>query len=382
MAICRSSRFQRAARSVWLAAIVALAAGSSQAAHAGLSEAQQRERILFEAREQEQQIAVGGFLYGEPALDAYLQAIMDRLYPDRRGDFHVHVLRNTDVNAFADVTGSVYFNAGTFLRVRNEAELASILAHEGGHLVADHVYRQRLQDKSAMGAKILLGSLGLLIAQLQVTSYSRDLESAADKIAIERLTAAGYDPKAAATVFERRAREVKERKIKEPPGFIRLLYADHPQLLDRARNTSELAANAPPGELRRDEFLAATHAVRLATLNVIHEQRDGLALIALLEDEGQTAEFAPAGEFLLGEGFRLRDLAGDEDRALAHYDQSILSHPEFAPAFAARGKLLDRRGERERAASDLAHFLELDPGAEEAAFARQSLDRLRKEQSP
>jgi tetratricopeptide (TPR) repeat protein len=153
-------------------------------------------------------------------------------------------------------------------------------------------------------------------------------------------------------------------------------------LLDRARSMTELARNSPAGELRRDEFLSATQPSRLSALEAIHEQRDGLALIALLDEAGIAAEFAPAGEYLLGEGYRLRGLAGDEDRALAHYDQSILAHPEFALAYAARGRMYARRGERERAASDLARFLDLEPGAREAAFARQTLERLQKEISP
>jgi len=353
-------------------------------AHA-ITEQEQRARILFETREEEAHLKSLGLLYGDAALDAYLQSVMDRLYPERHGDYRVRAFRDTEFNAFAVATGNVYIHIGALLRLRNEAELAAVLGHEGGHLLGDHMYRGAKESKSVarIGSALTLGlattlpGLGALVNYSTMAGFSRDFEREADHTGFERLTAAGYDPKAAAPVFERMAREVSDRKIKQPP----YVFADHPKLLDRARSFAGFAAGSPPGELRRDEFVAAAQAARVAALEQIHERKDGAELIAVLGDEGRTAEFAPSGEFLLGEGYRFRAADGDEALALEHYARSIERYPQFAPAYGARGRIRARRGERDAAISDLERFVTLAPDARETPFARQTIDRLKKESS-
>jgi beta-barrel assembly-enhancing protease len=348
-----------------------------------ITEQDQRARILFQTREQESQLETRGLLYGDAALDAYLQSVMDRLYPEKRGQYHMRAFRDTEFNAFAVATGNVYVNIGALLRLRNEAELAAVLGHEGGHLAGDHMYRGITASKSAarmssaltLGLTTTLPGLGMLVSYSTMAGFSRDFEREADHTGFERLTAAGYEPKAAAPVFERMAREVADRKIKQPP----YVFADHPKLLDRARNFAAFAAGSPTGELRRDEFIAATQAARVAALEQLHERNDGAELIAVLGEDGRTAEFGPSGEFLLGEGYRFRAADGDERLALEHYTRSIEQYPDFGPAYGARGRLHARRGERDLALSDLERFVTLAPAARETPFALQTIDRLKKE---
>jgi hypothetical protein len=60
-----------------------------------ITEQEQRARLLFVTCEQEANLAAQGFLYGDAALDAYLQSVMDRLYPEKHGEYRVRALRNT-----------------------------------------------------------------------------------------------------------------------------------------------------------------------------------------------------------------------------------------------------------------------------------------------
>jgi beta-barrel assembly-enhancing protease len=355
-------------------AVAAVLFGWGTPSHA-LSEQEQRNRILFETRERETELAAQGFLYGDPALDAYLQSVMDRLYPEKHGEYEVRAVRDIDFNAFAVATGNVYVNVGALLRLHNEAELASVLGHEGGHLFGDHMYRGRREAKAVARLGFLLPIIGPLASYSTMAGFSRDFEREADRTGVQRLMAAGYDPKAAAPVFDRVAREVNDRKIKEPP----YVFADHPPLLERSKNYAEFAANAAPGELREAEYLEATQAARVAALKLTHERREGAALIDLLDDASQVAQFAPGGEFFLAEGYRFRAAEGDEQRAIEHYDRSIEEHPDFAPAFGARGRIFNRRGDRERALADLERFVELAPDSREAPFAKQTIDRLKKD---
>src|ERR1700737_1789400 len=124
-----------------------------------ITEQEQRARILFATREEEANLEAQGLLYGDAALDAYLQSVMDRLYPERHGDYRVRALRDTEFNAFAVATGNVYVFTGALLRLRNEAELAAVLGHEGGHLVGDHMYRSIVESKSVarIGSALTLG---------------------------------------------------------------------------------------------------------------------------------------------------------------------------------------------------------------------------------
>jgi predicted Zn-dependent protease len=348
-----------------------------------ITEAEQRDRILFETREQESRLGPQGLLYGESTLDEYLQSVMDRLYPDKHGAYRVRAFRNTEFNAFAVATGNVYVHVGALLRLRNEAELAAVLGHEGGHLVGDHMYRQIVDAKSVarLGSAFTLGlattlpGLGALVNYSTMAGFSRDFEREADRTGFLRLTASGYEPKAAAPVFERMAREVADRKIKQAP----YVFADHPRLLERARNFTDLAAGAPAGLLREAEFTTATQAARMVALEAIHERKDGAELVAVLGDKGRTAEFAPVGDYLLGEGYRLRGASGDEELALGLYTNSIAQFPDFAPAHGARGRLFARRGERDKAIADLERFVALTPSAREVPFAIQTIDHLKKE---
>jgi len=348
-----------------------------------ITEQEQRARIEFATREEEAHLEALGLLYGDATLDAYLQSVMDRLYPERRGQYRVRALRNTEFNAFAVATGNVYVFTGALLRLRNEAELAAVLGHEGGHLVSDHMYRTTVDSKSVaqissaltLGLTTALPRLGSLVDHSTMAGFSRDFEREADRIGFQRLVAAGYEPKAAAPVFERMAREVTERKIKQEP----YIFANHPKLIERASDFTALAAKAPAGALGASDYVAATQAVRLMTLEHIHAHKDGAELVAVLGEEGVAAEFPPSGGFFLGEGYRIRAANGDESRALEQYTRSIEQYPDFGPAYDARGRLLARLGERDAAVADLERFVALAPAAPEAPFALQTIARLKQE---
>lgn len=121
-------------------------------------------------------------------------------------------LVNTDVvNAFAVPGCYVYVTRGLLGIVNSEAELASVLGHEVGHVVADHAdRRQNTATVSGLGSLavgVLTGSAELAqlagqAAQLYTLSYSREQEHESDELGIRYLRAAGYDPYAAADMLE------------------------------------------------------------------------------------------------------------------------------------------------------------------------------------
>lgn len=121
-------------------------------------------------------------------------------------------LVNTDVvNAFAVPGCYIYLTRGLMALMGSEAELASVLAHEVGHIVADHSERQQQRSLLrqlgviavgwATESEFLMGLAGGA-AELFTLRYSRAHEHEADELAIRYLVQAGYDPYAAAEMLE------------------------------------------------------------------------------------------------------------------------------------------------------------------------------------
>ncbi|HYG47599.1 MAG TPA: M48 family metalloprotease [Allosphingosinicella sp.] len=116
-------------------------------------------------------------------------------------------LVNSDVvNAFAVPGCYIYVTRGLMGIVNSEAELASVLAHEVGHIVAAH---NRRQQRRSMWRSLAVAAVGMITgsedltriagraAQYFTLRYSRSQEYEADDLGVRYLAAAGYDPYAA-----------------------------------------------------------------------------------------------------------------------------------------------------------------------------------------
>jgi predicted Zn-dependent protease len=350
---------------------------------AAIDEQEQRERLQFESQRFEEAIAKQGLLYGDPALDAYLQSVTDRMFPELPpGALRVRAIRDEEMNAFALPSGAIYVNTGALLRMRNEAELASLLGHEVTHVTAEHSLEGTRSGKTIAGTAMVLSGgvsagLGPLITQLVAYStmagFSRGREREADELGLQRMTRAGYDTSAMATFFDRVQREFTARKIKQ--GLY--AFATHPRFQSRVEAASTEPPGDTPGVVRRDEYMAATSEVRPGVLEALRDKRQGTALTFLLGDEGMVEEYVPAGRFLLGEGYRLRAEAGDAERAAEQYRLSIERSPDYAPAWGALGRHYARTGNDAQALQCLEHYLELAPDARDAPFTRQAVEKLR-----
>lgn len=171
-----------------------------------------------------------GYTLEDPQLAAWLQDIGDRLAAnsDRpRQSFTFFWMRDRQINAFATLGGYIGINAGLVLAAENEAQMASVLAHEVAHVTQDHVLRsvERAQRDSVPILLAMLGAIALaqsassgasadnasmaalalgqgLMAQRQI-NYTRSNESEADRIGIQALSRSGYDPMGAAEMFQR-----------------------------------------------------------------------------------------------------------------------------------------------------------------------------------
>jgi predicted Zn-dependent protease len=146
-------------------------------------------------------------------------------------------------------------NKGLLLAADNEAELAGVMAHEIAHVAARHAVENQakasLLEYAALGASIFIGGIPGMIYQNTAgigllgifMKFSRGAEEEADKLGVQYMYAAGYDPGAMATMFEK-----LEAKNKKKPGFISRAFATHPAPPDRRTAALALAARFPEHE--------------------------------------------------------------------------------------------------------------------------------------
>jgi predicted Zn-dependent protease len=149
------------------------------------------------------------------------------------------------VNAFATPGGYLYVYRGLLEAAHNEAELAAVMAHETGHVVARHAARNMVAAYGVDAVAALAGGnnpglltqLGTTIAgQGLLLSHSRADETEADEYGARYAAAAGYDPRAFAAFFER-----LQRSEGRTPAALTYL-SDHPATGDRIVHINEFIA--------------------------------------------------------------------------------------------------------------------------------------------
>ena len=193
----------------------------------------------------------------DPVITEYVNRVGQNivLHSDAKVPFTIKVIDSDEVNAFALPGGFFYVNKGLLLAADNEAELAGVMAHEIAHVAARHAVENQakasLLEYAALGASIFLGGIPGMIYQNTAgigllgifMKFSRSAEEEADKLGVQYMYAAGYDPGAMATMFEK-----LEAKNKKKPGFIARAFSTHPAPPDRRAAALALAARFPEHE--------------------------------------------------------------------------------------------------------------------------------------
>src|SRR5689334_17636387 len=193
----------------------------------------------------------------DPAITEYVNRVGQNivLHSDSKVPFTIKVIDSDEVNAFALPGGFFYVNKGLILAADNEAELAGVMAHEIAHVAARHAVENQtkasLLEYGALAGSIFLGGIPGMIYQNTAgigllgifMKFSRGAEEEADKLGVQYMYAAGYDPGAMATMFEK-----LEAKNKKKPGLISRAFASHPAPPDRRASALALAARFPEHE--------------------------------------------------------------------------------------------------------------------------------------
>jgi MAF protein len=154
-------------------------------------------------------------------------------------DYHFMVLDEEDVNAVSLPGGYIYVNKGLVEKVDNDDELAGVLAHEVGHIVARHSVKklQALQGYSILRILVAaapqsgeVGSASDAAFTELLLGYSREDELLADQLGARYAKLAGYDPYAMLT-FLKKLQEINKRAPLQPKSY----FKTHPYVPDRVR---------------------------------------------------------------------------------------------------------------------------------------------------
>jgi beta-barrel assembly-enhancing protease len=246
------------------AAAAALAVGLSTAAPASainlFSERQEVELGRRSAAEAERQLP----MLRDGEVESYVNGIVRRLAsaaPGPRFPYQARVVNASDINAFALPGGYLYVNRGLIEAVRNEDELAGVLAHEMAHVAERHGTEQLtkaygVQAGAGILAQILagrdgrlgvgeqvIGSLGLNALMMK---FSRDAENEADRVGAQTMARAGYDPLAMASFFD-----LLQQQRGRNPSAVSQFFSSHPSPANRSANIRRLAQEVGRGRTAR-----------------------------------------------------------------------------------------------------------------------------------
>ncbi len=150
--------------------------------------------------------------------------------------WHFGVVKSDAINAFAMPGGYVLLAAGLLKTLDSEDELAFIVAHEIAHVARRHYYqvvqRQRLAEQAAKGLQAVsqdgdTAKLAQASGQVYARGLDKGAEFEADRLGVEIMTRAGYDPAAAFSVLE------KLQRLKGDDPRAELLFSTHPSPAER-----------------------------------------------------------------------------------------------------------------------------------------------------
>jgi len=201
-------------------------------------------------REHQRILATYGSVYNDARLQSFIETTVERLVAaSDRPDLHykVTILNSQSVNAFALPTGQLYVTRGLIALANDDSELASVLAHEMGHVIAHHA---ELREEHAREAELVsrvvsdvvtdpaAGALALAKSKLALASFSRNQEFEADAIGVRVAARAGYDPYGAVrflTAMERNSNLKPEESAAINPAAPDFL-SSHPATPERIAN--------------------------------------------------------------------------------------------------------------------------------------------------
>ena len=178
------------------------------------------------------------YLRNDPVISNYINQVGQQLVPFSgrpQIPYHFQVVQDPQINAFSTMGGYVYVTTGLLAVADNEAQVASVLGHEIGHISARHAVKQMREQAIIAGVanaasldRDLAVNIGVELALRRPNSRRDEFE--ADSLGISMLDRAGYASSAMPTFLE------KLTRYSSSPTFL----STHPAITDRINRLNNL----------------------------------------------------------------------------------------------------------------------------------------------
>jgi predicted Zn-dependent protease len=343
----------------------------------------------------EEEIAGSNLVIEDPRLAGYLKNVIGTVGGPAAQDFRIYLVRIPDFNAMMFPSGFAVVFSGLLLRMRNEAQLAGVIAHESGHFLRRHMIRswrdeRRKTDLLAIGSMLAgiggagagvylgdyvqLAQLGTLLSLFQ---YSRGMEAEADAMGAKLMEQNNYPPVEMSNVWqqligEENASARYRGKHRHKGGLFDTHPSSDARMADLRADALELTVPGKVYDARRERYLSTIAQIRPTLLDDQVKLNDPGAsqyLIDTLALDGWNGLL----RFYEGEVWRLRNRPGDDIRADQSYAAAVVYPDAPADAWRWHGISLMKQGRSAEAKAAFTRYLTMKPDAPDAAWVRQMM---------
>lgn len=301
----------------------------------------------------------------DPEVTDYINALGYSLVahaPNVEQQFEFFVLNDKSINAFALPGGFICVYTGLIVTAQSESELAAVLAHEIGHVSQRHIARLFAQQKQAGIASLAALALAILaarsspdlaqaaIAGAQYATYqtavnfTRDNEREADRVGVQILEKAGFDPRAMPAFLERLQRSYRLYET-NAPSYSRTHPLTYERIADVESRVQGLPYKQVPDSLDFQLIRARLEAREMSP-------RDGVVFFDDILTQKKTVNDVPARYGLVMSLMRLKDY----QRAKQEMAMLLSQAPDSSIVVALAGRV-------KAASGDLRGAVELYAGA-------------------
>jgi predicted Zn-dependent protease len=224
-------------------------------------------------REHSRLIAAFGGEYQSPAVEGLMSDVLARVVRasgDPSQSYKITILNSPTVNAFALADSNLYVTRGLLALANDTSEIAAVLAHEIGHVTANHAQaRAELEQRSILVSRVVAEVLndptaGQMVrneSRVSLAGFSRAQELEADRIGIRTISKAGFDPKGASRFLAALGRNSEFRVDKTSSGRSDADFlSSHPTTPERLAQAAAVARSldgAAGHDADRDRYLTA-----------------------------------------------------------------------------------------------------------------------------
>lgn len=321
------------------------------------------------------QVQMSGGMYNlDPQLSAYVNEVGTKLakVSDRpQLPYEFVVVNDGTLNAWALPGGKIAINRGLLLMMRNEAELAAVLAHEIVHSAARHGVKQMergliLQigligvseavDEDWQATSLIVGGAAIGVGMLK---YSRDAETEADFYGQVYMVRSGYDPMGAVTLHELFAEEHFSEGgwLSTHPGSLKRVR-DNRKALEEFAREGELGVDTYQQKLAKLRSWQPAYASYEQGLKALQEDKNPREALRLAQDAQKKLPQEALFAYLEA---RSHQALQNQDAGLKALDRAVQLNPDWFLFWLERGLAHEKMGKKQLAQKDLNRSMTLLP---------------------